>query len=265
MARRRLEDELVRRGLVADRQEALELLSRGRVLVGGSLAANPAALVAEAEPVQLARDPLPFVSRGGVKLRAALDRFDIDPANMDCLDAGVSTGGFTDCLLKAGAARVIAVDVSYGQLAWSLRGDRRVTLLERTNVRALSRADIPFAPALVVADLSFISLGSVIPSLSALTAPEARFVVLVKPQFEAGRSAVGQGGVVADPDVWRTVLGSIRDAFERAGFAPDGVMASPIRGAKGNVEFLMTAGPGSKGWGEIEIGAAIAEGLEVAS
>jgi 23S rRNA (cytidine1920-2'-O)/16S rRNA (cytidine1409-2'-O)-methyltransferase len=263
MARRRLDDELVRRRLVASRDEAVEVVSRGRVLVGGSRTDNPATQVAPSASVYLVGDPRPYVSRGGSKLEAALERFEIDPTGLDCLDAGSSTGGWTDRLLRSGAARVIAVDVSYGQLAWSLRKDPRVTAMERTNVRFLTPAELPFRPQLVVADLSFISLGHVLSQLASLATAKARFVTLVKPQFEAARSEVEPGGVVSDPEVWTAVLTRVRVLFEDAGIRPTGVMASPLKGPAGNVEFLMSGSRPSHDGPGIDIPAAIREGIEV--
>ena len=263
MARRRLEDELVRRGLVASRDEAAEALSGGRVLVAGSRTDNPATLVASSASVDLIPEPRPYVSRGGSKLRAALERFEIDPSGLDCLDAGSSTGGWTDCLLRAGAARVIAVDVSYGQLAWSLRTDPRVIVMERTNVRSLAADALPFRPELVVADLSFISLGLVLPNLSSLATRGARFVALVKPQFEAARSEIEPGGVVSEPGVWSAVLVGARGMFEEAGIRPTGVIASPLRGPAGNVEFLMTGQRSARDGSHLDIAAAVREGIEV--
>ncbi|HEX6230435.1 MAG TPA: TlyA family RNA methyltransferase, partial [Actinomycetota bacterium] len=181
-----------------------------------------------------------FASRGGEKLEAALDRFGVVVASRRCLDAGASTGGFTDCLLRRGAAHVVALDVGYGQLAWTLRTDARVTVLERTNVRALTLGHLPYAPDLVVADLSFISLRLAVPPLAAVAADGADVVLLVKPQFEAGRGSVGHG-VVRDPRVWARALGDVRTACIASGLAPVAVMASPLRGPAGNVEFLLHA------------------------
>ena len=206
MGRRRLDAELVRRGLAASRSQAQAAVDSGRVTVAGIKATKAASLVADDAPVALSASPRPFASRGGGKLAAALDRFAVDPGGRDCLDAGASTGGFTDCLLQRGAARVIAVDVGYGQLTWSLRTDPRVTVMDRTNVRDLIPSILACVPDLVVADLSFISLRLTLPTLAAVAAPGATFVVLVKPQFEAGRGQVGRGGVVRDPDVRRRVL-----------------------------------------------------------
>ena len=191
MPRRRLDAELVRRGLVRSREEARDAVEAGLVLVAGRPADKPARLVADDEPVQVSAPVRRFVSRGGDKLDAALERFPVDPAGRDCLDAGASTGGFTDVLLHRAAARVLAVDVGYGQLDWSIRTDARVTVLERTNVRDLRPDAMPFRPSVVVADLSFISLVTVLPALVALATDDADLVLLVKPQFEEiGRAHV---------------------------------------------------------------------------
>ena len=174
-------------------------------------------------------------------MAAALDRFAVAPAGRDCLDAGASTGGFTDCLLQRGAARVIAVDVGYGQLSWSLRTDPRVTVMERTNVRDLTSSMLAYVPNLLVADLSFISLRLVLPVLAKLAGPAATFVVLVKPQFEAGRAEVGKGGVVRDAAVQQRVVQEISEEMRRLGLEVKGVVESPIRGPAGNREYLVGA------------------------
>jgi len=236
----------------------------GLVRVSGATATKAATLVADDVPVQIVGDAGRYVSRGGDKLAAALARFPVDPSGLACLDAGASTGGFTDCLLRAGARHVVAVDVGYGQLAWSLRSDDRVTALERTNARSLSPTDLPYRPALVVADLSFISLRSVLPALSAVATADAQGVFLVKPQFEAGPRQVGRGGVVRDEMVWASVISEVAGAALRAGFAPQGVMASPLRGPAGNVEFLLWGRRGGPDVA-IDVPAAVAEGLEVAA
>ena len=264
MTRRRLDSELVRRGLTASRAEAQEAVHAGLVRVGGVTATKVATLVADDAPVDLAAPARRFVSRGGEKLVAAIDRFGLDVAGTDALDAGASTGGFTDCLLQAGARHVIAVDVGYGQLAWELRRDARVSVLERTNVRSLRSSDLPYAPAVVVADLSFISLRSVLPALALVSAPGACAVLLVKPQFEAGPGAVGRGGVVRDPEVWLRVISSVAAAAAGAGFAPQGVMASPIRGPAGNVEFLLWARRDAATV-PVDLERAVAEAREVAA
>jgi 23S rRNA (cytidine1920-2'-O)/16S rRNA (cytidine1409-2'-O)-methyltransferase len=240
--RRRLDVELVRRGLVPSRTRAAEVIAAGRVLVGGAPAATPARQVDPAEAISVrATDGPEFVSRGGQKLAAALDGFGIAVRNRRVLDAGASTGGFTDCVLQRGAAHVTAVDVGRNQLAWSLRDDARVTAMERTNIRDLAAGAIVPVPDLCVADLSFISLRTVAPNLVALTTPDADFVLLVKPQYEAGRARVGRGGIVRDPAVHAAVLAEVVAGLETAGLGVRAVMPSPLRGADGNVEFLAWA------------------------
>jgi 23S rRNA (cytidine1920-2'-O)/16S rRNA (cytidine1409-2'-O)-methyltransferase len=225
----------VRRGLVDSREQAKELIAAGQVLVAGAIADKPARQVSAAEPVEL-RGPKPrFVSRGGEKLDAALSYFAVDPAGRAALDAGASTGGFTDCLLQRGAAHVTSVDVGHGQLHERLRADPRVTVVERTNIRGFEGGPYP----LVVADLSFISLRTVAPDLLRLAGPGADVVALVKPQYEAGRAEAAKGrGVISDPEVWRRVLNDVVSALNDAGAAMMGVMVSPLKGADGNVEFL---------------------------
>ncbi len=236
--RRRLDTELVRRGLIANPDDAADSIAAGRVLVGGSPALVAARMVDASEPIHVTGAAPRFVSRGGEKLAAALERFAVDPRARRALDAGASSGGFTDCLLQAGAAEVVAVDVGRGQLAWALRNDRRVTLLERTNVRSLEPADIGGPVDVVAADLSFISLVAVAPALARCSTSEADLVLLVKPQFEAGRTRVGEGGVVRDPEVHRAVLLEVRDGLAAHGVVTVDAMVSPLRGADGNVEFL---------------------------
>ncbi|MEP6625292.1 MAG: TlyA family RNA methyltransferase [Acidimicrobiia bacterium] len=236
--RRRLDAELVRRGLVPSRARAVEVIGAGRVTVSGAPATTPARQVGPDEPVVVTGAAARFVSRGGEKLDAALDHWAIDVRGLRVLDAGASTGGFTDCLLQRGAERVVALDVGHGQLAWSVRSDPRVEVVERTNLRLLDElADGPAAMA--VADLSFISLVSVAPALARLTDSSARMVVLVKPQFEAGRARLGSGGVVRDPVVHRAVLDEVIDGMAvAAGLVVRDVIRSPLHGADGNVEFL---------------------------
>jgi 23S rRNA (cytidine1920-2'-O)/16S rRNA (cytidine1409-2'-O)-methyltransferase len=207
------------------------------VTVSGAPAAKPARLVAPAEPVSVAAPPPRYVSRAGAKLEAALERFGVDPAGRCCLDAGSSTGGFTDCLLQRGAASVAAVDVGRGQLHERLRSDPRVEVHERTDIRSFDPGGRCFG--LVVADLSFISLRSVAPALTSLASEGADLVVLVKPQFEAGRAEAARGrGVIRDPVAWRAALEAATTAMQAAGAAIMGLMASPLPGAEGNVEFL---------------------------
>jgi 23S rRNA (cytidine1920-2'-O)/16S rRNA (cytidine1409-2'-O)-methyltransferase len=237
-------------------------------MVRGVPATKAARLVADEDPVAL-QGPAPrFVSRGGEKLDAALDRFCIDVAGRTALDAGASTGGFTDCLLQRGAAHVVAVDVGRGQLDLRLRNDDRVTVRERTNVRHLTVADLGPGAApfdLVVADLAFISLRTVAPALLGLAAPRADLVLLVKPQFEAGRiEASRQRGVISDPTVWADTLSAVFAAFAERGAAIMGVMVSPLLGAEGNVEFLthLVAGS-SESAGDVPtmVGAAVEEAV----
>jgi 23S rRNA (cytidine1920-2'-O)/16S rRNA (cytidine1409-2'-O)-methyltransferase len=230
----------VRRGLCASRTEAQAAIDAGRVLVAGAPAAAAARLVSPSEPILLTGPPPRFVGRGGEKLAGALDRFGIDVAGLRCLDAGASTGGFTDCLLQRGAAHVVAVDVGHGQLHERLRRDERVTVLDRTNVRHLTADAIGGRVEFVTADLSFISLTTVMPALlGELATPAAAGVFLVKPQFEAGRAEAAKGkGVIRDPAVWERVLVEVASSIARHGAVMIDVMVSPLLGADGNVEFL---------------------------
>ncbi len=238
--RRRLDAELVRRGLVPSRARAAAAIGAGLVTVGGAPATSPARQVAPDEPLFVNPDAARFVSRGGEKLDAALEQWTIDVRGLRVLDAGASTGGFTDCVLQRGAREVVAVDVGHGQLAWSLRSDDRVTVMERTNLRHVE--EFAGGPAeAAVADLSFISLLTVAPALIRLTTETAPFVLLVKPQFEAGRSRVGRGGIVRDPAVHRAVLGEVVLGLATAGLIVRAIMRSPLTGADGNVEFLARA------------------------
>ena len=235
----------MRRGLAGSREGARTLVASGAVLVGGAPADKASRLVAASEAVVVLAgdDTARFVSRGGAKLDAALTRFGVAVAGRRCLDAGASTGGFTDCLLRRGAAQVVAVDVGYGQLDPSLRHDRRVRVLERTDVRALDPAAVGGPFPVVVADLSFISLATVAPVLAGtLALPDAELVVLVKPQFEAGRRHAARGrGVIRDPAVRREALERAASALVSQGAAIMGAMASPLLGPAGNAEFLVRA------------------------
>jgi len=229
--------------MVSSRDRAQVEIAAGRVMVRGVPATKAARMVDADDPVALQGPGPRFVSRGGDKLDAALDRFGIDVAGRTALDAGASTGGFTDCLLQRGAAHVVAVDVGRGQLDMRLRHDARVTVRERTNVRHLTLADLGLDTGgfdLIVADLAFISLRTVAPALAGLAAPAgADLVVLVKPQFEAGKAeADRERGVIRDPDVWAGALRGVARAFAGEGAATAGLMVSPLLGAEGNVEFL---------------------------
>jgi 23S rRNA (cytidine1920-2'-O)/16S rRNA (cytidine1409-2'-O)-methyltransferase len=243
MARRlRLDAELVRRGLARSRDQAAELITAGRVEVGGSPAGKPATQVGVDAAIIVKEPPggADYVSRGGHKLAGALAALGGPPvAGRRCLDAGASTGGFTEVLLAAGAAHVIAVDVGYGQLAWPLRTDPRVTVLDRVNVRSLQPAQVAPAPGLVTADLSFISLTLVLPALVACAAPDADFVIMVKPQFEVGKGKVGAGGVVRDPALREAAVAAVAAAAAVAGLGVAGVTASPLPGPSGNVEYFL--------------------------
>jgi 23S rRNA (cytidine1920-2'-O)/16S rRNA (cytidine1409-2'-O)-methyltransferase len=241
VGRRRLDAELVRRGMAGTREEAQEAVRAGHVMVRGAPATKSTTLVGTDEALVLAGPAHPFVSRGGEQLAAALDAFAIDPTGRECLDAGASTGGFTDCLLQRGARHVVALDVGSGQLAWELRTDPRVTVMEKTNVRELRPDLLPYRPALVTADLSFISLRLAAGPLILATEPLADVVFLIKPQFEVGRDEVGRGGVVRDPSLWRRAIEDAADAIEAAGAGSLGVIVSPVKGPAGNIEFLLHA------------------------
>ncbi len=239
--RRRLDAEMVRRGIASSRAQAVESIARGAVLVRGAVADKAARMVDESEPIVIVADGPRFVSRGGHKLEAALERFAVDVTGLTVLDVGASTGGFTDCVLQRGASAVIAVDVGVGQLHERLRADPRVEVYERCNVRTDALASVLHGRRLrlTVGDLSFISLRAVVPSLVAAATPAGTLVLLVKPQFEAGRSDVARGrGVVRDPEIWRRVITEVGDAFQLGGAGMMAVMPSPITGADGNVEFL---------------------------
>jgi 23S rRNA (cytidine1920-2'-O)/16S rRNA (cytidine1409-2'-O)-methyltransferase len=230
---------MVRRGLVESRTLARQLVEDGKVLVGGSVALKPARMVDAGEPVVLAGEKPRFVSRGGDKLVGALEAFDLDPAGLVVLDAGASTGGFTDCLLQNGARAVTALDVGHGQLHEVVRGDARVRVVERTNLRHVTPEDFGLFDA-VVADLSFISLRTVMPNLVGCCRDGGFLVLLVKPQFEVGREDASKGrGVVTDPVLWRTVLDQVAESAVAAGAGVQGCVPSPITGGDGNVEFLL--------------------------
>lgn len=241
-ARKRLDAELVRRRLVTSRAEAQSLIAADRVLVNGAVADKPARQVAPGDQLHVAAPPERYVGRGAHKLAAALDAFELDVLAVRALDAGASTGGFTDVLLQRGARQVVAVDVGHGQLHERLRSDDRVVNLERTNVRHLDVDEIGGPVELVVGDLSFISLRLVIGPLASVCEPGAPMVLLVKPQFEAGRAEVSRGrGVVTDPAVHARVRGEVEAAFSAAGCEVRGWTDSPITGADGNREFLIFA------------------------
>ena len=249
MAKVRLDQLLVQRGLCETRARAQARILAGDVLVDGHPLTKAGHGVQEEADIRLRGEALPFVSRAGLKLAGALDRWPLDPTGRTCFDAGSSTGGFTDCLLQRGAVKVYAVDVGTNQLHWKLRSDPRVVSLEQTNLRTWDPARIPDRCSLLVADLSFISLRLAIPPVLGSLTEDADAVLLVKPQFEAGRDDVGEGGIVRDPAVHRRVCEEIWTFFAGTALAPLDLSESPIRGGEGNVEFLlrlqMGAAPGS--------------------
>ena len=258
MTRRRLDAEIARRGLARSREQAQELIAAGLVRVDGAVAGKAATQVDDAAAILVVDDDgdAAYVSRGAHKLLGALEAFAVDIAGRDALDAGASTGGFTQVLLERGAARVLAVDVGYGQLAWSLRTDPRVTVMERTNVRTLDPSVLPFTPDLVVADLSFISLGLVLPALIACTAARSDYLLMVKPQFEVGREAVGDG-VVRDPQLRAAAVGRVAAEAVASGLTVRGVAASPLPGPSGNVEYFLWLARGDNVPGLVDIPEAI--------
>ena len=235
----RLDIALVERGLAASRERAQALIMARQVRVDGQVVSKASAGVGAESNISLEVPDHPYVSRGGVKLAHALDDFTIDPAGTRALDVGASTGGFTDVLLRRGAASVIAIDVGHGQLDWKLRNDPRVDVHEGVNARALTAADVPHPVDLVVIDVSFISLGHILPALPPFLAPGGEVVALVKPQFEAGREDVGKKGLVTDPAVHEAVIARVTASAEAAGFARLGMAPSAITGATGNQEFFL--------------------------
>ncbi|BBY42626.1 TlyA family RNA methyltransferase [Mycolicibacterium celeriflavum] len=238
--RARVDAELVRRGLARSRQQAAELIGAGRVSIDGMPAAKPATAVAVTASLTVeGADERAWVSRGAHKLMGALNAFDVVVEGRRCLDAGASTGGFTEVLLDRGARQVIAADVGYGQLAWVLRTDPRVTVMERTNVRDLTADAIGGSVDLVVADLSFISLSTVLPALTSCASPDADIVPMVKPQFEVGKERVGAGGVVSDSDLRADAVLAVADRAAELRWQTVAVKASPLPGPSGNVEYFL--------------------------
>ena len=236
--RRRLDAELVEQGFFSTADEALRAVMAGDVSTTDRRLTSPGEQVAPGIPLHV-RGRAAYVSRGGLKLERGLDAFGVDPRGLDCLDVGCSTGGFTDCLLKRGAASVVAVDVGYAQFSWQLRGDPRVRLLERTNVTAVPALLGASVVDLAVCDVSFTSVTTVLPAVLELLRPGGTFLTLVKPQFEAAREDVGEGGVVREGRVRAAALERVRTAFEGAGLVVRGSCESPITGHKGNVEYLL--------------------------
>jgi 23S rRNA (cytidine1920-2'-O)/16S rRNA (cytidine1409-2'-O)-methyltransferase len=257
----RLDAELVRRELARSRDHAADLIESRSVLVGGIPATKPATQVDAETSIVLRGERDDFVSRGGHKLAGALEAFsDVVVEGRKCLDAGASTGGFTDVLLKSGAQLVVAVDVGYGQLAWELRQDSRVKILDRTNIRHLTGEMVGEEIDLVVADLSFISLSLVLPALAAVSKPHADFVLMVKPQFEVGRERLGAGGVVRDPALRKTAVLDVAETAYDVGLGTMGITASPLPGPAGNVEYFLWLRRGAPAILESAVDEAIAKG-----
>ncbi|MER5732912.1 TlyA family RNA methyltransferase [Streptomyces sp. NPDC002138] len=266
VARRRLDAELVRRKMARSREHAAQLIAAGRVTVGGATATKAATQVETAAALVVREDDSDpdYVSRGGHKLAGALDAFrplGLVVEGRRALDAGASTGGFTDVLLRSGIAHVVAVDVGYGQLAWSLQSDDRVTVKDRTNVRELTLEQIDGIPAdLVVSDLSFISIGLVLPALVRCTAPDADLVLMVKPQFEVGKERLGSGGVVRSAELRAEAVREVARQAAKLGLGVLGVTASPLPGPSGNVEYFLWLRAGAPALDPADVDRAVAEG-----
>ncbi|AYG83745.1 16S/23S rRNA (cytidine-2'-O)-methyltransferase TlyA [Streptomyces hundungensis] len=266
VARRRLDAELVRRKLARSREHAAQLIAAGRVSVGRTVATKSATQVETAAAIVVVDDDSDpdYVSRGGHKLAGAFEAFvprGLKVEGRRALDAGASTGGFTDVLLRAGAAHVVAVDVGYGQLAWSLQSDERVTVKDRTNVRELTLDDLDGASAdLVVGDLSFIALGLVLPALVRCSAPDADLVLMVKPQFEIGKDRLGSGGVVRSPELRAETVRTVAAQAAALGLGVVGVTASPLPGPSGNVEYFLWLRAGAPALDPADVERAVAEG-----
>lgn len=240
-AKVRLDRLLFDRAVVESREKGQALIFAGQVLVNGQKIDKAGTLVPGDAEIRILGEQSPFVGRGGLKLDAALRAFAIDVNGKTAVDVGASTGGFTDCLLQRGAAKVYAVDVGYGQMAWKLRQDPRVVVIERTNIREMAPSLIPERAGIAVIDVSFISLDKVVPAVIQFLEPDGMIVALIKPQFEAGKDQVGKGGIVRDEAARSGAVEKVRELFERSGFAVRGVIPSPITGQDGNVEFLIYA------------------------
>lgn len=239
ISKERLDIYLVNNGFFPSREKARAAVMAGLVFVEGERVDKPGHPVKENSKVQVQGNPIPYVSRGGLKLEKAIQVFDIKLDDRVVIDIGASTGGFTDCALQNGARLVYAVDVGYGQLAWKLRSDPRVVTMERTNIRHLDPGTLPELPSFVTIDVSFISLGLVLPQVELLTQPRAEGIALIKPQFEAGRDRVGKKGVVRDPEVHVDVIEKVVGIAKNLGWQVGGLDFSPVRGPEGNIEYLM--------------------------
>ncbi len=241
--KKRIDTLLVERGLCQSRQRAKAMIMAGRVLVNQVPCDKAGTQFPDDVDISMKGEDLPYVSRGGLKLEAALKAMAMDCKGLVCMDVGASTGGFTDCLLQHGAAHVFAIDVGYGQLAWSLRTDGRVTVIERTNVRTMDPALIPTLVDLITIDASFISLKIVVPSVIGYLRPGGQILALIKPQFEAGKGNVGKGGVIKDADLRNRIIDDLRYFFNDQGLVCGPVIPSPILGPKGNQEFVIALRP----------------------
>ena len=259
--KKRLDVLLHERGLAESRERAKAMIMSGSVFVGGNKAAKPGEQVGPGAEIEV-RGGLKYVSRGGLKLEKALEHFGVSPEGRVCIDCGASTGGFTDCLLQNGAKQVYCVDVGYGQLAWGLRSDPRVIVMERTNIRYIKPEMLGPAPELATLDLSFISLAAVMPALKGIMAEGGEALCLIKPQFEAGRGKVGKKGVVRDPRTHREVLEAFTANAEQSGFFVNGLTYSPVRGPEGNIEFLGWIGLRGGG-AAVDTGSVVMESHEV--
>jgi 23S rRNA (cytidine1920-2'-O)/16S rRNA (cytidine1409-2'-O)-methyltransferase len=237
MTKHRLDQLVVDRGLAESRERAQALILAGQVIVNGQKSSKPGHSIADDARIEVL-ERMPYVSRGGYKLAAALDHFSLDPTGWTCLDVGASTGGFTDCLLQRGAAKVWAIDVGHGQFDWRLRNDPRVVVQEGVNARYLNPADYPVKFDLAVCDASFISTTLLIPAFVPLLAAPRRIIVLVKPQFEVGRADIGKGGIVRDPELHQSACARVRNAVKAQGL-DSAIIPSPILGTEGNREFLL--------------------------
>lgn len=263
MKKIRLDQLIFDKGLAESRERAKAYIMAGHIYVNGQKETKPGTSVAEDAALEIRGETLPYVSRGGWKLEKALRVFPLDVKDAVCIDCGVSTGGFTDVLLKNGAAKVYSVDVGYGQLAWSLRTDPRVVCMERTNIRYVTHEQIPEEMDIAVADLSFISLRLVLPAICSLLKPGAPMVCLVKPQFEAGKEKVGKKGVVRDPAVHAEVLREFLRYAPECGFGVKGLDFSPIRGPEGNIEYLAWLEKGAASIPEFDVEALVAASHEM--
>ena len=237
----RLDRLLVERGWVESRERGQAVIIAGQVLVNGQKVEKSGSLVPGDADIRILGDQMPYVSRGGLKLERALREFKVDVKEKTCLDVGASTGGFTDCLLQHGAKKVFSVDVGYGQMAWKIRQDPRVVVIERTNIREIEPTLIPERSDLAVIDVSFISLEKVIPAILRLLNPGSGIIALIKPQFEVGKGQVGKGGIVRDEAARAAAVEKVKTAFQNNGLEVQGIIPSPITGQDGNVEYLIYA------------------------